>query len=138
MRKLLTFLFSCTAICAIAQQSDPPKEADWTKLYRATATKVNDLVHTKVDVRFDFKKTYMYGKAWITLKPHFYPTDSLALDAKGMNINKVELVTAGGKIPLKYTYDSLILNIKLNKTYKNNEKYNYNKFIKSSDTTINI
>ncbi len=123
MRKLLTFLFSCTAICAIAQQSDPPKEADWTKLYRATATKVNDLVHTKVDVRFDFKKTYMYGKAWITLKPHFYPTDSLALDAKGMNINKVELVTAGGKIPLKYTYDSLILNIKLNKTYKNNEKY---------------
>ena len=123
MKKLLTFFFSLTAICSIAQHSDPPKDADWTKQYRATATKINDLVHTKVDVHFDYKKAYMYGKAWITLKPHFYPTDSLALDAKGMNINKVELVTAAGKTPLKYTYDSLVLNVKLNKTYKSGEKY---------------
>ncbi len=32
------------------------------------------------------------GKAWITLKPHFYATDSLALDAKGMEIKKVAIV----------------------------------------------
>ncbi len=123
MRKLLTFLFSFTVIYSFAQQSDPPKETDLTKQYRATATKINDLIHTKADVRFDYKKAYLYGKAWITLKPHFYPTDSLALDAKGMNINKVELVTGTGKLPLKYSYDSLILNIKLNKTYKYGEKY---------------
>ena len=34
----------------------------------------------------------LYGKAWITLKPHFYPTDSLSLDAKGMDINEVAIV----------------------------------------------
>ena len=34
----------------------------------------------------------MYGKAWITLHPHFYPTDSLTLDAKGMDIKEVALV----------------------------------------------
>ena len=31
----------------------------------------------------------MYGKEWITVHPHFYPTDSLTLDAKGMNIKEV-------------------------------------------------
>ena len=123
MRKLLTAVLAFTFINAIAQLPEPPKEKDWTKLYRATATKINDLVHTKVDAHFNYKKAYMYGKAWITLKPHFYPTDSLALDAKGMNINKVELVREGGKIALKYSYDSLILNIKLDKTYKSGEEY---------------
>ncbi len=94
-----------------------------SKVYRATATKINDLVHTKLDAAFDYSKSYLNGKVWITLKPHFYATDSLQLDAKGMNINKVELVMAGKNIPLKYTYDSLFLNIKLNKTYQKDERY---------------
>jgi aminopeptidase N len=39
--------------------------------YRETPAKINDLVHTKLDVRFDYKKHYLYGKEWITLIPHF-------------------------------------------------------------------
>ena len=31
------------------------------------------------------------AKEWLTLKPHFYPTDSLSLDAKGMEIKEVAL-----------------------------------------------
>jgi len=95
----------------------------WKKEYRAFATKTNDLVHTKLDAKFDYSKSYLIGKVWITLKPHFYATDSLQLDAKGMNINKVEIVKAGKNVPLKYTYDSLFLNITLDKVYKANEKY---------------
>jgi aminopeptidase N len=91
--------------------------------YRAFATKINDLVHTKLDAKFDYSHSYLNGKVWITLKPHFYATDSLQLDAKGMNINKVEIVKAGKNIPLKYSYDSMFLNIKLDRTYKNNENY---------------
>ena len=53
---------------------------------------INDLVHTKLDVNFDYDKSYLNGKAWLTLKPHFYPTDSLTLDAKGMDIKTVSLV----------------------------------------------
>jgi aminopeptidase N len=78
-------------------------------------------VHTKLDAKFDYSKSYLNGKVWLTLKPHFYATDSLQLDAKGMNINKVELVKAGKNIPLKYSYDSLFLNIKLDRTYKKDE-----------------
>jgi aminopeptidase N len=92
-------------------------------IYRETPTKINDLVHTKLDVRFDFKKRYMFGREWVTLKPHFYPTDTLRLDAKGMNINNISVVKNGKKNLLKYTYDSLSLSIKLDKIYQNTEAY---------------
>ncbi len=84
---------------------------------------VNDLVHTRLDIRFDYAKAHGLGKVWITLKPHFYPTDSLKLDAKGMDIKEVALVNGTTKTPLKYTYDSSYLYITLNKTYRKEEKY---------------
>lgn len=93
------------------------------KIYRASPAKVNDLVHTKLDVRFDYAKKYLYGKAWITLKPHFYPTDSLTLDAKGMDIKQVAVVKAGKNSPLKFEYDGWELKIQLDKTYRNGEPY---------------
>src|SRR6478752_4833181 len=99
------------------------KDTSWKNQYRETATKINDLVHTKLDVKPDFSKSYLYGKAWITLKPHFYPTDSLNLDAKGMEFKTVALVSGAKQIPLKYEYDDLNLRIKLDKTYKANENY---------------
>ncbi|HEY9533922.1 MAG TPA: M1 family metallopeptidase [Mucilaginibacter sp.] len=102
----------------------PKAESPEMKIYRATPTRINDLVHTKLAVRFDYKKCYLYGKEWVTLKPHFYPTDSLRLDAKGMDIKNISIVKNGKNIPLKYKYqDSLSLAITLDKTYHNNESY---------------
>ena len=66
----------------------PPPPAPGSP-YRASATKTNDLVHTKLAVRFDYAKRYLYGQEWVTLKPHGYATDSLRLDAKGMDIKTV-------------------------------------------------
>ncbi|MFI5135740.1 MAG: M1 family aminopeptidase, partial [Chitinophagales bacterium] len=91
--------------------------------YRASFSIVNDLVHTKLDVKFDWQHQHALGKAWITLKPHFYNTDSLTLDAKSFDVNQVALVTPKGNVPLKYTYDSLQLKISLDKTYKKDESY---------------
>lgn len=91
--------------------------------YRATATRINDLVHTKLDARFDYDKSWMYGKVWITLRPHFYPTDSLTLDAKGMDIKTVALVKGKSNQPLRYDYDGNSLRIKLDRTYKSAEQY---------------
>src|SRR5436309_491648 len=95
----------------------------WKKIYRGEATKINDLVNTKLDVKFDFDKSWMYGKEWLTLKPHFYPTDSLNLDAKGMTINEIAMFNNGEKTLLKYSYDSTNLRIDLGRSYKNNENY---------------
>lgn len=96
---------------------------DWKKIYRSFPTKINDLVHTKLDAKFDYSKSYLNGKVWLTLKPHFYATDSLQLDAKGMNIYSVAMVKAGKNIPLKYSYDSMFLSIQLDRTYKKDENY---------------
>ncbi|PZP49574.1 MAG: peptidase M1 [Pseudopedobacter saltans] len=128
MKKIfISFLFLGSSMMAMAQEEDVVIKSGsdgWKKIYRASATKINDLVHTKLDVTPDYKKCYLYGKEWVTLKPHFYPTDSLNLDAKGMNINEVAIIKNGKKIPLKYVYkDSLNLLITLDKTYTKNEQY---------------
>ena len=114
----------------MAQPGNRSVDTSWKKQYRETATKINDLVHTRLDARFDFDKSYMYGRVWITLKPHFYPTDSLRLDAKGMDIHKIAMIKNAGlsggqgkESALKYDYDNWQLNIHLDKTYKGGEEY---------------
>ncbi|RVT98321.1 M1 family peptidase [Mucilaginibacter limnophilus] len=116
-------LITACIVPALAQQPKPKAEDPLMKIYRETPAKVNDLIHTKLDVRFDYKKRYLYGKEWITIKPHFYAVDSLKLDAKGMDIKNVSIVNGAKLVPLKFSYDSLMLNIKLDRTYRNNEKY---------------
>ncbi|WP_216688444.1 M1 family aminopeptidase [Hymenobacter siberiensis] len=108
---------------AFAQAPTPPA-AKPESPYRASATKVNDLVHTKLDVRFDYAKRYLYGKEWVTLKPHGYPTDSLRLDAKGMDIKAVALMSGDKQTPLKYDYaDGMNLRINLGRVFKPGEEY---------------
>ena len=123
MKKLFLGALLLSALSVYSQKPDSVKSESWKTFYRSSATKINDLVNTKLDISFDFSKSWMYGKAWITLHPHFYPTDSLKLDAKSMNINEVSLIRAGRNIPLKYRYDSLNLFINLDKTYKTGESY---------------
>src|SRR6266700_88469 len=123
--KTSLLLISAMAITSFlqAQPGEASKDTTWKKIYRESAPRINDLVHTKLEARFDYDKSYMYGKAWITLKPHFYATDSLALDAKGMDIHKVAVLKGGTMTTLKYDYDGWILNIHLDKTYKGGENY---------------
>jgi aminopeptidase N len=123
MKKILLLLSICAVTYASAQQPQQTGNEPWRKIYRAAPKKINDLVHTKLNAKFDYSKSYLNGEVWITLKPHFYATDSLLLDAKGMNIYKVDIVKAGKNIPLKYTYDSLFLNIKLDRTYQRTDNY---------------
>ncbi|MTH14229.1 M1 family metallopeptidase [Flavobacterium sp. LC2016-01] len=104
-----------------AQNTD--KSKDELSVYRATAQKVHDLIHTKLDVSFDYGKRYLYGKEWLTLKPHFYETDSLTLDAKGMDFKEIAIIEGNKKTPLKYTYDNEQLFIALNRKYKSTEKF---------------
>lgn len=91
--------------------------------YRSTAPRINDLVNTRLDVRFDFQKCYLYGTEWITLTPHFYPTDTLVLDAKGMDIRELALVSRRKKKTLRYRYDGMRLHIRLDRTYNRGEHY---------------
>lgn len=124
MKKLLFGLLSFVSFQTLwAQPQEGAQDTTWKKLYRESAPMINDLVHTKVDARFDYANAYLNGKVWITLKPHFYATDSLALDAKGMEIKKVAIVKGATTTALKYDYNGWVLNIHLDKVYKGGEKY---------------
>ncbi|GGF21277.1 M1 family metallopeptidase [Hymenobacter cavernae] len=120
MKKLCLLVVAATiGASALAQQ---PSSAAASS-YRATPTKVNALVHTKLEVRFDYAKRYLYGKEWVTLRPHGYATDSLRLDAKGMDIKTVALVQNDKQLPLKYDYNQQQLLINLGRAVKVGESY---------------
>ena len=124
MKKVLFFaLLMSGSLLSHAQFGDEPQDTSWKKIYRSSETRINDLVHTKLEVRFDYEKAYLYGKEWVTLKPTFYSTDSVLLDAKGMEIKEFALMNGNVKTPLKYNYDGLQISAKLDRSYKNNEKY---------------
>lgn len=118
MKKITLLLFIIYSI-GNAQHFHPYKNSS----YKAEAEKINVVIHTDLSVKLDFDKELLYGEAEILLKPYFYPTDSLWLDAKKMLIHEVSLVNKEEKKHLNYTYNDLGLNIKLDKTYNRNEEY---------------
>lgn len=100
------------------------KATEEKKIYQATNTVLHDIRHVKLEVSFDWSKKYLLGKEWITLQPRFYPQAKLILNARGMQINDVQLTD--GKNPVKkleYIYANDSLTITLDKTYSKDEKY---------------
>jgi len=104
---------------------DAPEWAARKGNYNPERTRRHDLLHTKLELRPDWAKRQMDGVATLTLKPYFYPQDSLQLDAKGFVIKSVDLLDekTRQKTPLKYTYDNYILRIGLGKTYTRSTPY---------------
>ena len=104
---------------------DPVEVVAWKHgRYNASATRVNDLIHTRLDVRFDWQNQYLHGEALLKLKPYFYPTDSLTLDAKGFDLKQVSLVKNNQYVPLEYDYsDTMLIRISLDKKYTRDEEY---------------
>ncbi len=86
-------------------------------VYRESRTKHFELIHTRLDVRFDWENSLMFGKAAITLSPTFYPQSSLVLDAKGMLIHKINI----GNQLFNYEYNGEQLTIQLDKTYRKSD-----------------
>ena len=53
-----------------AQQHDEAdQDTTWKKLYRESPPRINDLVHTKLDVKFDYSKSQMMRllPSWLPL-----------------------------------------------------------------------
>lgn len=122
MQKIIYSFILTICVSLLFGQNLIKVEKSWEKVPRYTPNRINNLVHTKLNVRLDYDKSHLYGKAWITLTPHFSPTDSLTLDAKGMELHEISIV-GHEKTKTVYSYDGLKLAIKLPKTYKKGEQY---------------
>lgn len=115
MRLKVLFIFLFMGVFIGNAQEDKKVNS----IYRAEREKINDLVHTKLKVDFDYAKRQLNGEAWITLEPHFYNVSELELDAKAMLIHKV---SRNGK-DLKYDYDGSKLKIHLANVYAKGDQY---------------
>ncbi len=91
---------------------------DFTYPYRPSRTLLMDIRHLRAEVKFEIPKKHLLGSAQLTLKPYIYPQDSVVLDARGFDIHLVALQNGTQLKSLSYTYDSLQIHIKLDKTYK--------------------
>ncbi|MFN4146442.1 MAG: M1 family aminopeptidase [Runella sp.] len=141
-RILVIFLGVCFQLSAFAYTpttpSDTTKRPAWAAKkgpYRATRTLKNDILHTQLDLRFDWLRQHVIGQAVITFKPYFYPQNTLELDAKGFDIKGIfQLDTIKKYDPvaqkiirepiadaLEYTYDKRQLTIKLRRPYTRND-----------------
>ena len=52
---------SGVTIIGSGQPGEEPQDTLWEKLYRGSYPKTNELVHTKLEVKFDYDKAWMYG-----------------------------------------------------------------------------
>jgi len=87
------------------------------EIYLGTRTRLHDLLHTKLEVRFDWEKQRLEGKATLQVVPYFYPQDQLMLDALNFNIHSVNMLEGKNTRELKYYYDKKHLFINLDSTY---------------------
>lgn len=130
MRALLTYLL-LLAPWLVSAQTDTARSAFYqTRFgpYNPSRTLACDLLHTDLDLRFDWTKQQATGTATLWLKPWFYPQDSVAIDAKGFLIGSVALIDTNRAkpttTPLPYVYtDGRVLRVKLPRTYTRAEPF---------------
>jgi aminopeptidase N len=78
-------------------------------VYRASQTRIIDLIHTKLALSFDYEKEHVLGEAWIDFTPVFDPVQSFALDAQYFDIHSIQDEN-GREIPFTYV-DSISIRI---------------------------
>ena len=100
---------------------EPATNPDTLAPYNPSHTFEHDLIHTKIEISFDWEKKRANATATLTLRPWFYATDKLTLDAKNFDIHSVTY--AGKTEQLKYKYDNTQLTIDLGKTYTRNDEF---------------
>ncbi|BDD10964.1 aminopeptidase [Fulvitalea axinellae] len=128
-----TALVSCSGskqIASQAQESDAevaevsqvaPSDSV-LEIYRASRPRTVDLLHTKLEVKPDWSKRFLYGVATLELSPYFYPQEEVELDAKGFDVSSVGLAENGTVKPLAFDYDGKKIWVKLDREYTRDEK----------------
>lgn len=92
--------------------------------FKATETRIIDLVHMKLAVQFNYEKQHVIGQAFLFIKPYFYELNSFELDAKGFDIKRVALISnQTDTLLLKYEYNKEKLKITLDKTYNKSQTF---------------
>lgn len=88
-------------------------------IYRSTTTRTVDLLHTSIDISFDWDASQVIAIAELELTPYITPIESISLDAKDFTIHEVRL---NGSATDDFSYDKDMVEINLGKSYRKGEK----------------
>lgn len=82
-------------------------------VYNESHRRVVDIVHTSLDLSFDWERKSVMGVAEIILKPYFYPIHEFVLDAKGFDIHSIQ--RKDNNSDLDFDYDGKQITVRLDK-----------------------
>src|SRR5690606_32681781 len=71
-----------------------------------------ELIHTDIELAFDFRGRTVDGTARLMMHPYFYATDHVVLDAKSMDVKSVT-DRSGTVLSFEHRNDSLIIRLPL-------------------------
>jgi len=77
---------------------------------------VSDLLHTRLALSFDYERQWVLGKALLSFAPYHTLPDSLHLDAKGFEINRVGVLFGKDTLEIPYRYDGKQLHLPYGKS----------------------
>jgi aminopeptidase N len=84
--------------------------------YQAAATRSMDLLHMKLQLKFDWKSQQVIGMAQLLLTPYFYPQKTVVLDAQDFDLKSVAISKGSDYMEgLPYRYDGQELEVYLPK-----------------------
>jgi aminopeptidase N len=99
--------------------STSKNKTDTLPPYRPARQRNWDLLHTTLDLSFDWEKQNVIGSATLKLTPLFYPQQVLSLDADHFSVKSVSLF---GQPYDDYTTDTDKIAIRLPRPYKRDEE----------------
>jgi aminopeptidase N len=90
-------------------------------VYRPAYKRTFDLLHTKLDLAFDWEQEMVIGQATLKLTPLFRPAQVLELDAKNFDFKSIKLFN-GTELEYAYEGDKQQVYITLDRVYQRGEE----------------
>jgi len=81
--------------------------------YRASQQRDFDILHTSLDLAFDYQNQTVLGKANLLIKPFKYPQKILRIDAQDFEVDKIYFSAGINEQELVYQYDGQQFSISL-------------------------
>ena len=111
------FVVPSDSVVEVFKAKPRPAWAAKKYTYKPSSTRFWDLIHTQLQVSFDWEKKHVIGKANLRMEPYFYPQTHIVLDAKGLEIKAVVLYEGKKMVSSRFTTEKNKLTIVPEKTF---------------------
>lgn len=122
VRELDTLVISPSPEDYVVDDYDPADKFE-LPVYRAAYERTHDLLHTSLNLRFNWAEEQVIGQATLKLTPLGYASDVVRLDAKGFDFKVAKLVN-GSNVDYTYEGEKQEIFVQLDRTYQPGEEIN--------------